>query len=127
MSYARAFGNSVVMPDGKVAVFGGQSFPVPFSDATSAMTPEIWDPATGRFTRMASMAVPRNYHSVANLLPDGRIFTGGGGLCGACATNHPDGAIFTPPYLLNADGSEKARPVITGGVRPERRTGRSWP
>ncbi|WP_327676884.1 discoidin domain-containing protein [Streptomyces sp. NBC_00467] len=116
MSYARAFGNSVVMPDGKVAVFGGQSFPVPFSDATSAMTPEIWDPATGRFTRMASMAVPRNYHSVANLLPDGRIFTGGGGLCGACATNHPDGAIFTPPYLLNADGSEKARPVITGGV-----------
>ncbi|WP_406733366.1 discoidin domain-containing protein [Streptomyces sp. NBC_01794] len=116
MAYARAFGNSVVMPDGKVAVFGGQSFPVPFSDATSAMTPEIWDPATGRFTRMASMAVPRNYHSVANLLPDGRIFSGGGGLCGACATNHADGAIFTPPYLLNADGTEKTRPEISGGV-----------
>ncbi|MFF3456970.1 discoidin domain-containing protein [Streptomyces sp. NPDC002730] len=116
MAYARAFGNSVVMPDGKVAVFGGQSYPVPFSDATSAMTPEIWDPATGRFTRMASMAVPRNYHSVANLLPDGRIFSGGGGLCGACATNHADGAIFTPPYLLNADGTEKTRPVISGGV-----------
>ncbi|WP_327328018.1 discoidin domain-containing protein [Streptomyces sp. NBC_01210] len=116
MAYARAFGNSVVMPDGKVAVFGGQSYPVPFSDATSAMTPEIWDPATGRFTRMASMAVPRNYHSVANLLPDGRIFSGGGGLCGACATNHADGAIFTPPYLLNADGTERTRPVISGGV-----------
>ncbi len=116
MAYARAFGNSIVMPDGKVAVFGGQSYPVPFSDATSAMTPEIWDPATGKFTRMASMAVPRNYHSVANLLPDGRIFTGGGGLCGACATNHSDGAIFTPPYLLEADGTEKTRTVITGGV-----------
>ncbi|TQK50067.1 uncharacterized protein DUF1929 [Streptomyces sp. SLBN-118] len=116
LAYARAFANSVVMPDGKVAVFGGQSYPVPFSDATSAMTPEIWDPATGRFSRMAAMAVPRNYHSVANLLPDGRIFSGGGGLCGACATNHPDGAIFTPPYLLNADGTEKTRPQITGGV-----------
>ncbi|MCZ0996568.1 discoidin domain-containing protein [Streptomyces noursei] len=113
MTHARAFCNSVVMPDGKVAVFGGQSTPMPFSDAGSVMTPEVWDPATGRFTPMASMAVPRNYHSVANLLPDGRIFTGGGGLCGDCATNHPNGAIFTPPYLLNPDGTAKRRPRIT--------------
>lgn len=113
MAFARAFSNSVVMPDGKVAVFGGQSRPVPFSDATSAMTPEIWNPATGTFTRMATMAVPRNYHSVANLLPDGRIFSGGGGLCGDCATNHFDGAIFTPPYLLNPDGTQRPRPAIT--------------
>ncbi|MFC0844633.1 discoidin domain-containing protein [Streptomyces noboritoensis] len=113
MAAARAFSNSVVLPDGKVAVFGGQGTPVPFSDATSVMTPEIWDPATGRFTPLATMAVPRNYHSTANLLPDGRIFSGGGGLCGDCATNHLDGAIFTPPYLLNPDGSERPRPVIT--------------
>ncbi len=26
--------------------------------------------------------------------------------------NHPDGQIFTPPYLLNADGSPAARPVV---------------
>ncbi|MFD3781703.1 discoidin domain-containing protein [Streptomyces sp. NPDC058612] len=116
MEHARGFSNSVVLPDGKVAVFGGQSFPVPFSDATSVLTPELWDPSTGAFTPLATMAVPRNYHSVANLLPDGRIFSGGGGLCGDCATNHPDGAVFTPPYLLNADGSPKPRPVITGGV-----------
>ncbi|MFJ6934883.1 discoidin domain-containing protein [Streptomyces sp. NPDC101132] len=118
MGFARAFANSVVLPDGKVAVFGGQSYPVPFSDATSVLTPELWDPATGRFTPLASMAIPRNYHSVANLLPDGRIFSGGGGLCGDCATNHADGAVFTPPYLLNADGSPKPRPVVTGGVPP---------
>nr|WSX48130.1 discoidin domain-containing protein [Streptomyces sp. NBC_00974] len=116
MEYARAFSNSVVLPDGKVAVFGGQSYPVPFSDATSALTPELWDPSTGTFTPLATMAVPRNYHSVANLLPDGRIFSGGGGLCGDCATNHADGSVFTPPYLLNADGSPKPRPVITGDV-----------
>ncbi|WP_404954519.1 discoidin domain-containing protein [Streptomyces sp. 147326] len=116
MEHARAFSNSVVLPDGKVAVFGGQAYPVPFSDATSVLTPELWDPATGSFTPLASMAVPRNYHSVANLLPDGRIFSGGGGLCGDCATNHADGAVFTPPYLLNADGTPKPRPVISGGV-----------
>ncbi|WP_327412615.1 discoidin domain-containing protein [Streptomyces sp. NBC_01233] len=116
LEHARGFSNSVVLPDGKVAVFGGQAYPVPFSDATSVLTPELWDPATGAFTPLASMAVPRNYHSVANLLPDGRIFSGGGGLCGDCATNHADGAVFTPPYLLNADGTPKPRPVISGGV-----------
>ncbi|MFD9794107.1 discoidin domain-containing protein [Streptomyces sp. NPDC059070] len=119
MASPRAFSNSVVLPDGEVAVFGGQQMPVPFSDATSVMTPEIWSPATGRFTPLANMAVPRNYHSTANLLPDGRIFSGGGGLCGDCATNHLDGAVFTPPYLLNPDGSEKPRPVITSSV-PDR-------
>ncbi|MFD7909265.1 discoidin domain-containing protein [Streptomyces sp. NPDC059752] len=125
MEHARAFSNSVVLPDGKVAVFGGQAHPVPFSDATSVLTPELWDPATGAFTPLATMAVPRNYHSVANLLPDGRIFSGGGGLCGDCATNHADGAIFTPPYLLNADGSPKPRPAITAGVPPKAAPGAS--
>ncbi|MGW7328980.1 discoidin domain-containing protein [Streptomyces sp. NPDC054840] len=125
MEHARAFSNSVVLPDGKVAVFGGQAYPVPFSDATSVMTPELWDPATGTFTPLATMGVPRNYHSVANLLPDGRIFSGGGGLCGDCATNHADGAIFTPPYLLNADGTPKPRPAITAGVPPRAAPGAS--
>ena len=59
------------------------------------------------------MAIPRTYHSVAVLLPDGRVFVGGGGLCeGNCTTNHLDGEIFTPPYLLNADGSARIRPKI---------------
>ncbi|WP_369147697.1 discoidin domain-containing protein [Streptomyces sp. R44] len=125
MRYARAYSNSVVLPDGKVAVFGGESYPVPFSDATSVLTPELWDPVTGRFSPLATMAIPRNYHSVANLLPDGRIFSGGGGLCGDCATNHADGAVFTPPYLLNADGSPKPRPAFTGDVPPRAAAGTS--
>ena len=54
-------------------------------------------------------------HSVALLLPDGRVFTGGGGLCGSsCATNHFNGEIFTPPNLLNLDGTPASRPKITG-------------
>ncbi|MDQ1732324.1 MAG: galactose oxidase [Pseudonocardiales bacterium] len=113
LSYSRAFANSVVLPDGKVVVMGGQSTPVVFTDTNSRMVPELWDPATQKFTALARMTVPRNYHSVAVLLPDGRIFSGGGGLCGTCATNHPDGQIFTPPYLLNADGTPRARPSIT--------------
>ncbi|WP_206795469.1 discoidin domain-containing protein [Amycolatopsis sp. MtRt-6] len=113
MAFARAFATSVVLPDGTVVVIGGQARAVPFSDQTAVLTPELWNPATGRFTRLAPMAVPRTYHSVANLLPDGRVFSGGGGLCGNCATNHFDGQVFTPPYLLHPDGTPRPRPAIT--------------
>jgi galactose oxidase len=115
MANARSFANSVPLPDGKVAVFGGENYAQPFSDNTAVLTPEIWDPATETFTTMASSLVPRTYHSVAVLLPDGRVFTGGGGLCGpGCVGNHFDGEIFTPPNLLNVDGTPADRPVITG-------------
>ena len=112
MTYARAFANSVVLPTGQIFTVGGQTYAVPFSDATSDLTPEMWSPSTGQWTAMAQEAEPRNYHSVAVLLPDGTVFSGGGGLCGSCATNHPDGQIFRPPYLFNADGSPATRPTI---------------
>jgi galactose oxidase len=114
MANTRAFHNSVVLPDGKVAVFGGQNFPVPFSDNTAVLSAELWSPATEQFTALAPAAVPRTYHSVALLMPDGRVFTGGGGLCGTgCPTNHLDAEIFTPPYLIAADGTPASRPTIT--------------
>jgi hypothetical protein len=112
MTYSRAFANSVVLPTGQIFTVGGQTYAVPFSDATSDLTPEMWSPSTGQWTAMAQEAEPRNYHSVAVLLPDGTVFSGGGGLCGSCATNHPDGQIWSPPYLFNADGSLATRPTI---------------
>ena len=112
MAYARAFSNSVVLPDGKVLVVGGQQHPQPFTDTGAVLSPELWNPATGTFTVMAPGAIPRTYHSVAILLPDGRVFSGGGGLCGSCTTNHPDGQIYSPPYLFNPDGTLRTRPVI---------------
>jgi galactose oxidase len=112
MAYPRAFSNSVVLPNGEVLVVGGQQHPQTFTDTGAALSPELWNPATGKFTVMAPEAIPRTYHSVAILLPDGRVFSGGGGLCGSCTTNHPDGQIFSPPYLFNANGSLRRRPVI---------------
>jgi len=88
MANARAFHNSVVLPDGKVVVLGGQNFPVPFSDNTAVLSAEMWDPASEQFSPLAPAAIPRTYHSVALLMPDARVFTGGGGLCGSCGTNH---------------------------------------
>jgi galactose oxidase len=77
---------------------------------------EIWDPATEKWTLLnAKHKVPRTYHSTAVLLPDGRVLTGGGGLCGnRCpGMNHPDVEIFNPPYLFNANGSKAKRPTIS--------------
>ncbi|KAL8991925.1 MAG: hypothetical protein Q9169_007527 [Polycauliona sp. 2 TL-2023] len=112
MAYARAFHNSVVMPDGKVLVVGGESYPVPFSDNTATNVPELFNPATSSFTSVNPISVPRTYHSWALLLPDATVIAGGGGLCGACATNHPNAQIYTPAYLYNTDGTKATRPVI---------------
>jgi hypothetical protein len=77
---------------------------------------EIWNPLTQTWTNDASAKVPRVYHSVAVLVPDGRVFVGGGGLCGACTVNHLDAEMYSPKYLFNADGSPAARPTITLSV-----------
>lgn len=113
MWYKRAFHNSVVLPDGKVFITGGQINPQPFSDAGAQYTSELWNPVGFNFFKTAPQPIPRTYHSVALLLPDATVFTAGGGLCGEnCATNHYDAQIYYPPYLYNGDGSRAARPVI---------------
>ena len=113
MWFARSFHNSVVLPDGKVFITGGQSTPQPFSDATAQLVGEIWDPVSTNFVKVAPMPIPRTYHSTAVLLYDGTVINAGGGLCGhGCLTNHYDGQVFYPPNLYNPDGSKATRPVI---------------
>jgi galactose oxidase len=117
MAYARAFGNSVVLPNGQVVVTGGQTYPVPFTDTNAILVAELWDPVTQVFSTLAPMATPRTYHGVALLLPDGRVWVSGGGLCGtSCGSsgaNHLTYEILTPPYLLTASGAAATRPVIS--------------
>jgi len=115
LNRARSFSNAVVLPDGKVLAIGGMVIPLPFSDTTAVTVPEIWDPATGKWTLLVDQLVPRTYHSVALLLPDATVLSTGGGLCAAavCNPNHPDGQRFHPPYLFLADGKTRTpRPLI---------------
>lgn len=113
MYYQRAFHNSVVLPNGDVFITGGQVNPNPFSDDSAQFTSEIWNHVNNQFTKTAVQSSPRTYHSTAILLPDATVFTGGGGLCGNCATNHYDAQVYSPPYLYNDDGSLRGRPAIT--------------
>jgi galactose oxidase len=112
MAYPRTFANAVVLPDGQVFINGGQTVGRPFSDDGATLTPEMWDPGSRRFRSLLPNSIPRTYHSVSLLMLDGTVFTGGGGLCDTCSTNHFDAQIYTPPYLLNDDGSLRSRPVI---------------
>jgi hypothetical protein len=112
MAYPRTYVNAVVLPTGQVFVVGGQTIGAAFDDSNSVLVPELWDPVSQTFTRLPPMQTPRNYHATALLLPDGRVFVGGGGQCGTCSTNHLNAEIFSPPYLFKSDGSQASQPKI---------------
>jgi len=125
MAFPRAFSNAVVLPDGTVLVTGGQRRALVFTNTQGTLVPELFNPKTKTWTQLAPYAVPRNYHSISILLPDSRVFIGGGGLCyvntvrGATnrcdkSVDHLNGEYFEPPFLFNADGSYATRPVISG-------------
>jgi hypothetical protein len=74
---------------------------------TGPLAIEMWDPGSGTWTTLASMAVPRMYHSTAMLMPDGRVLAAGGGHNGG-APNNFSAQVFSPPYLFQG-----ARPSFT--------------
>ena len=108
MNHSRHWGNATVLPNGKVLVNGGSR--VNNQETDVAYTSEIWDPANSSWTMVAAENTPRLYHSSAALLPDGRVFSGGGGNPGP-ATHH-NAQFYTPPYLFDSSGSAATRPVI---------------
>jgi hypothetical protein len=104
MAFGRKLHTATLLPDGKVLVTGGtQGSEDPNNNSTNpAYAAEMWDPATGTWTTMASLTVFRGYHSIATLLPDGRVLSAGGEFGGASAE------VYSPPYLFNG-----SRPTIT--------------
>ena len=108
MNYRRHWANSTVLPNGNVLVNGGSRVNNKYTDV--AFTSEIWDPATDQWTDVAAESTPRLYHASSVLLPDGRVFSGGGGNPGP-ATQH-NAQFYTPSYLFNSDGSSAIRPNI---------------
>ena len=110
MAYPRSFLNLTPLPDGTVLATGGETTRDGSNLNNGVLPVEDWNPATGKWTTWASMAIPRLYHSIAMLMPDGRVFVAGTGNDGrrACRMN-ADAQIFSPPYLFKGP-----RPTITG-------------
>jgi YVTN family beta-propeller protein len=116
MLHPRKFHQMIPLPTGEVLVVGGNTTGAKFQDNGSVMEPEIWNPDTGQWRPMANMGVPRDYHSTALLLTDGRVLTAGGGYAPSNPNSggtHQDAQIFSPPYLFNSDGSLATRPTVS--------------
>jgi hypothetical protein len=119
MAYGRRQNNLTILADGTVLSTGGNSSGAELVDMNAGVYPaELWNPATGEWKTLSSMAVTRQYHSTALLLPDGRVLSGGGGICGICdevGYLNKNAEIFSPPYLFKHDGSGELapRPTVT--------------
>ncbi|NUR94697.1 MAG: DUF1929 domain-containing protein, partial [Kribbellaceae bacterium] len=109
MNSARIYHTLTMLPNGKVLSVGGASDTDQHIITTGQLQTEIWDPATQTWTNDATMAVSRNYHSTALLMPDGRVLVAGGG--------HPfqasDPGQFSAQYYSPAYLSAGPRPTIT--------------
>src|SRR6266853_1344512 len=96
MHHARFHVNAVVLPDRTVLVSGGNGTN---EDApTAVLESEIYHPDTNTWALAAKAQVARMYHSIALLLPDGRVLAAGSN------PNRRDDElrleIFHPPYLF---------------------------
>lgn len=118
MSTGRRQHNLTVLPDGTVLATGGNSSGAGLVDLNAGVyKAELWEPSTGAWRTLSSMSKTRQYHSMALLLPDGRVMVGGGGICGTCfdvGYLEKNIEILSPPYLFKTDGSGQlaSRPII---------------
>jgi len=111
-----------VLADGSVLATGGFASNQGLVDLqNSVFQAELWRPDTGVWQPLAAEDRARHYHSIALLLPDGRVLSGGGGICGVCQQVgyiQKNAQVFTPPYLFAQDGSGALAPRPNLGSVP---------
>jgi len=108
MAYPRTFLNLTELPDGTVLATGGETDKNGGNISNAVYPAELWSPTTETWTTMASMHTPREYHSTAVLLPDGRVLESGMGADFGNVPNELSAEFFSPPYLFKG-----ARPTIS--------------
>lgn len=115
LAFSRTYSNCVILADGSMMMVGGDAEPdqiAPFSPVLAPerfRPPEVFALGSTMWERLADQSNARCYHSVAGLLPDGRVFSAGG----TVADSWHSVEIYSPPYLFQG-----ARPVISG-LNPE--------
>jgi len=116
--------NATLLPDRTVLVTGGSGRNEDAPLATNEA--EVYDPETDTWRTLATASVTRMYHSVALLLPDGRVVTASGNPKRGTHVQWDDDPneemrleIYSPPYLFKGP-----RPVIST-VRTEWRYGQT--
>jgi hypothetical protein len=116
LNESRWYSTAIALPTGQVLAFSGANRDEVVGPGTgnAAKTVEMFDPATGEWSRMATATQERTYHNTATLLPDGRVLVGGHApiptlysahmtLPGGFSPNEgrdPTFEIYSPPYLF---------------------------
>jgi Galactose oxidase-like, Early set domain len=108
----RIHGSAVLMPTGDVFVCGGVRATGADSDRGGVMKAELYQPTTNRWHTLQRATVVRNYHSVALLMPDGRVWTAG--------SNHNGAHSFPEPNVDNRElRIEIYEPAYVAQSRPK--------
>jgi hypothetical protein len=97
MGHKREYHAAVRLKDGRVLIVGGAEAYDSATQQYAAVAPaEVFDPATGKFSLVGSLVVPR-YAMTATLLPDGRVLVAGGVKpCPGCVQTLGDAELFDP-------------------------------
>jgi hypothetical protein len=95
---------ATLLPNRTVLVNGGAMMEE--TTAQAAFGAEIYHPGTGQWQMAAQSRVPRLYHSVALLMPDGKVVTAGSNP--QRKTEELRIEVFWPPYLFAG-----SRPSVT--------------
>ena len=113
MSSQRRWVTATMLADGKVLATGGSQVDNELTGVNNIA--EIWNPATGTWTRGYEGALARLYHSTALLLPDATVLVAGGGAPGPLVNLNAE--IYYPPYLFTAAGALAPRPSISNAPK----------
>jgi len=123
----RSFPEVLLLPDGRVLAAGGHK-EVPDQPGETnqwgyTALADLYDPTSDRWRPLAPMPLPREYHALTLLVPDGRVIVTAGTGAPAESGEGTDNRIdaFEPPYLFRGP-----RPVITRLGATELRHGESF-
>ena len=108
MTKRRYQGVSVLLPDGKVLVAGGGAGGD--TNDNAHLDAEMYDPVANTWSYAGTASIPRMYHSVGILLPDGRVFVGGSNPHDTLDPNEHQVEerieIYSPPYLFKGERAD---------------------
>uniref|UniRef100_A0A7S4VWZ1 Galactose oxidase-like Early set domain-containing protein n=1 Tax=Ditylum brightwellii TaxID=49249 RepID=A0A7S4VWZ1_9STRA len=104
----RTNGSMAMLPDGRVAITGGNQSTKQAGNrlSTAEKSIQIWNPNTNNVVRGGEEKKARLYHSNLLVLPDATLVSSGGGAPGP-EKNH-NGQLYFPDYM----SADTTRPII---------------